>query len=141
MKKVSIIYWSQYGKVELLAINIAKGAIEAGADVILKRVQEASVEDVLSCDAVAFGSPSIDNNNIEQLEMAPFLKELKLLPNDNKPTVLFGSSGWDNGEFMLKFKELITDYGFNVIETLAVKETPSDMELKKAEKLGNLLAK
>lgn len=141
MKKVSIIYWSEYGKVELLAINIAKGAMEAGADVTLKRVQEASVKDVLSSDAVAFGSPSRDNNNIEQLEMAPFLKELKLLPNGNKPTVLFGSSGWDNGEFMLKFKELTTDYGFNVIETLTVTETPSDMELKKAEKLGILLAK
>lgn len=141
MKKVSIIYWSEYGKVELLANSIANGAKKAGAEVILKRVQDAKVEDVVSSDAVAFGSPSMDNNNVEQIEMAPFLKKFKLLPNGNKPTVLFGSYGWDNGEFMIKFKELVADYGFNVIDTLTVRETPNENELKKAEELGSLLAK
>lgn len=141
MKKVSIIYWSEYGKVELLANSIANGAEKAGAEVILKRVQEAKVEDVVSADAVAFGSPSMDNNNVEQLEMAPFLKEFKLLPNGNKPAVLFGSYGWDNGEFMNKFKTLITDYGFNVINTLEVRETPNEDQLKKAEELGSILGK
>ena len=141
MKKVAIIYWSEYGKVELLANSIANGAKNAGAEVILKRVQEAKVEDVVSSDAVAFGSPSMDNNNVEQLEMAPFLKEFKLLPNGNKPAVLFGSYGWDNGEFMNKFKTLVTDYGFNVINTLEVRETPNEDQLKEAEKLGSILAK
>lgn len=141
MKKVSIIYWSQYGNVELLANNIAKGAKEAGAEVILKRVQEANVEDVISADAVAFGSPSMDNNNIEQTEMAPFLKEFKLLPNNNKPAVLFGSFGWDKGEFMFRFKKLIEDYGFQIIGDIIVRESPNEEELKTAEELGRLLAK
>lgn len=141
MKKVAVIYWSEYGKVELLANSIANGAKKAGAEVILKRVQDANVEDVVSADAVAFGSPSMDNNNVEQAEMAPFLKKFKLLPNGNKPAVLFGSYGWDNGEFMTNFKELVNDYGFKVVETLTVRETPNENELKKAEDLGSLLAK
>lgn len=141
MKKVVIVYWSQYGNVELLANNIAKGAKEAGAEVVIKNVHEAAVEDVLSADAVAFGSPSMDNNSIEQLELAPFLKNFKLLPKNDKPTVLFGSFGWDNGDFMAGFKNLVTDYGFNVLETFAVRETPGEVELKKAEELGRLLSK
>ena len=141
MKKVSIIYWSQYGNVELLATKIAKGATDAGAEVVLKRVQEATIEDVTSADAVAFGSPSMDNNKVEQREMEPFLKEFKLLPNNNKPTVLFGSYGWDDGAFMVNFKNIMSDYNFNVIGDITVKETPSESELKKAEEFGALLAK
>ena len=140
MKKVSIIYWSQYGNVELLATKIAKGAKDAGAEVVLKRVKEATIEDVTSADAVAFGSPSMDNNKVEQTEMEPFLKEFKLLPNNNKKTVLFGSFGWDDGAFMVNFKNIMSDYNFNVIGDITVKETPSEVELNKAEKLGALLA-
>lgn len=141
MKKVSIIYWSEYGNVELLATKIAKGAKDAGAEVVLKRVQEATIDDVTSADAVAFGSPSMDNNKIEQSEMEPFLKEFKLLPNNNKKTVLFGSFGWDDGEFMVNFKKTMSEYNFNVIGDITVKETPSEAELKKAEELGAALAK
>ena len=141
MKKVSIIYWSEYGNVEVLATSIAKGAKDAGAEVVLKRVQEATVEDVTSADAVAFGSPSMDNNKVEQTEMEPFLKEFKLLPSNNKPTVLFGSFGWDDGAFMVNFKNIMADYNFNVIGDVTVKETPNEAELKKAEELGALLAK
>lgn len=141
MKKVCIIYQSQSGNVEVLANEIFNGAKKAGADVSIKLVSEATNEDVLSADAVAFGSPSKNGNNIDQQELAPFLKEFKLIPNNNKPVVLFGSYGWDNGEFMNKFKALMNDYGFNVIGALAVNESPSNEEMQKAQELGKLLAK
>lgn len=141
MKKVSIIYWSEYGNVELLATNIASGAKEAGAEVTIKRVEEATEEDVTTADAVAFGSPSMDNNKIEQGVMEPFIRKFKLLPNNNKPIVLFGSYGWDDGEFMDGWKKIMADYNFNVLADLTVKETPSEDELAKAKELGRLLAK
>lgn len=141
MKKVCIIYQSQSGNVEVLANEIFNGAKKAGADVSIKLVSEATKEDVLSADALAFGSPSKNGNNIDQQELAPFLEEFKLTLNNNKPVVLFGSYGWDNGEFMNKFKSLMDDYGFNIIGSLAVNESPSTEEMKKAEKLGELLAK
>ncbi|WP_446897264.1 flavodoxin [Clostridium sp. LBM24168] len=140
MKKVAIIYWSNGGNVEVLADTISKGAKSAGAEVVLKQVQDAKVEDVTSADAVAFGSPSIDNNRIEQKEFLPFIKEFKLLPSNNKKTVLFGSYGWDKGVFLKDFKKIVTDYGFEVVGELAVNEAPDDKELAKAEELGKLLA-
>ena len=141
MKKISVIYWSNGGNVEVLANNIANGAKDAGAEVTIKHVAEAKIEDVLDADAVAFGSPSMDNNKIEQQEMEPFIKEFKLLPSSGKPIVLFGSFGWDEGKFMDDWKERMVDYGFNLIGEITVKEAPSEAEIEKAKELGKLLAK
>ncbi|MDF2883228.1 MAG: flavodoxin [Clostridiaceae bacterium] len=140
MKKITIIYWSNGGNVEVLADSIRKGAEEAGAQVLIKLVSEAKVEDVINSDAVAFGSPSMDNNKIEQEEMKPFIDKFKLLPINNKPVVLFGSFGWDNGEFAEKWQRQMTEYEFNVIDKLIVKESPSREQIEKAKELGKKLA-
>ena len=100
MKKISIIYWSNGGNVEVLANSIAEGAEKHNSEVIIKHVCDATIEDVTDADAVAFGSPSMDNNRIEQHEMEPFINQFKLLPNNQKKIVLFGSYGWDDGKFM-----------------------------------------
>ncbi|MBU3208889.1 flavodoxin [Clostridium algidicarnis] len=141
MKKVSIIYWSNGGNVEVLADRIFKGAKEEGATVVVKHVHEATLEDVTSADAVAFGSPSMDNNRIEQEEMEPFIKQFELISNENKDLVLFGSFGWDNGEFMKEWSTRMQGYGFNLIDTISVKEAPSQKELEEAINLGKILAK
>jgi flavodoxin short chain len=141
MKKVTIIYWSNSGNVEVLADRIYKGAVEAGAEVNIKLVKDAKIEDVMEADAVAFGSPSMDNNRIEQEEMEPFINQFKLLPNNNKPLVLFGSFGWDDGEFMKGWKGRMKEYGFNLIGEITVKESPSNAEMEKAIEFGRLLAK
>ncbi|MCJ7690562.1 MAG: flavodoxin domain-containing protein [Clostridiaceae bacterium] len=139
MKKLTIIYWSNGGNVEVLANHIAKGAKEEGAQVLIKLVSEATVEDVTSADAVAFGSPSMDNNRIEQHEMQPYIDEFKLIPVENKVTGLFGSYGWDDGEFMNKWISLMKDYQFNVIQSLTVNEAPTSEQLLLAEEMGRNL--
>lgn len=141
MKKISIIYWSAGGNVEVLAENISKGIEASKAQVDIKQVHYAKPEDVLKADAVAFGSPSMDNNQIDQTEMAPFLENFKDLNLKNKPVVLFGSYGWDKCEFMEKWETQMKKYGFNVIGKLAVQETPNEKELEDAKKLGQMLAK
>jgi len=37
----------------------------------IRLVKDAKVEDVMEADAVAFGSPSMDNNRIEQKKWNP----------------------------------------------------------------------
>ncbi|APC41197.1 flavodoxin [Clostridium estertheticum] len=141
MKKLTIIYLSNGGNVEVLANHIAKGAKDAGAQVLLKLVSEASVEDVTNADVVAFGSPSMDNNNIDQKEMQPFIDKFKLIPVNNKITGLFGSYGWDNGEFMNKWVSLMKEYEFNVVQNITVNEAPTNEQLVKAEEMGKSLVK
>ncbi len=141
MKKLTIIYWSNGGNVEVLANHIAKGAKEAGAEVLVKLVSAATVEDVTTADVVAFGSPSMDNNRIEQHEMQPFIDKFKLIPVGNKVTGLFGSYGWDDGEFMNKWTSCMKDYQFNVKQILTVNEAPTNEQLAEAEEMGKNLVK
>ena len=141
MKKVSIIYWSNGGNVEVLANSIAEGTKKLNAEITIKHVNDAIIEDVTEADAVAFGSPSMDNNRIEQQEMEPFINNFKLLPNEQKKIVLFGSYGWDDGKFMVDWVQRMKDYNFNVIGSIAVKESPNDEDLLKANELGEELAK
>ena len=141
MKKISIIYWSNGGTVEVLANSIAEGAEKHNSEVIIKHVCDATIEDVTDADAVAFGSPSMDNNRIEQHEMEPFINQFKLLPNNQKKIVLFGSYGWDDGKFMDDWIQRMNDYNFNVVGSIAVKESPSEEELEEARRLGEELTK
>ena len=56
MSKVLIVYCSMSGNTEVAAKAVAKGAEKAGATVVLKNGFEAQPQDLLKCDAVAFGS-------------------------------------------------------------------------------------
>ena len=75
MKKVSIIYWSNGGNVELLANHIGD-SIKGDVEINIKHVNNASEEDIITADAVAMGSPAMVNDDIEQLEMKPFIDKL-----------------------------------------------------------------
>lgn len=57
MGKVLIIYHTLSGNTEAMAKAVAEGAKSvAETQVVLKLALDASLEDLLSCDAVAFGS-------------------------------------------------------------------------------------
>jgi multimeric flavodoxin WrbA len=58
MAKVLVVYHSQGGNTKKMAEAIADGARSlAGAEVELKPGLEATVDDFLSCDGIALGSP------------------------------------------------------------------------------------
>ena len=100
---------------------------------------DASTEDVLEADAVAFGSPAMINDDIEEIDMKPFINSLKELEIRNKPLVLFGSCGWRDTKFIDKWENNMEDYGFNVLGKLAVKDSIEKDDLRKAKELGKLL--
>lgn len=143
MKKVSIIYWSCGGNIEALANVMAEGAEEEGAEVNVIHVADATVEDVLNSDAVAFGSPAVDATKIEQEEMKPFLEQLISFTkeNKNKNCILFATYGWIEDTFMKIWKDEMTSYGFNVIGDLAVKESPTKVQSDIIKDLGRKLAR
>ncbi|WP_160687350.1 flavodoxin domain-containing protein [Clostridium sp. C2-6-12] len=141
MKKVSIIYWSCGGNIEALANVMADGAREKGAEVTVKHVADATIEDVLEADSIAFGSPAVDSTKIEQQEMRPFLDQLKDLVQENKNCILFATYGWIEDTFMKVWKDEMISYGFNVIGDLAVKDSPTKIQTDLIRKLGEELVK
>lgn len=141
MKKISVIYWSLSGHVKDMAIAVAKGIEENGGKAKLIEVDNAKIEDVINADGIAFGSPSMDNNRIDQSHMQPFISKFKGIDVKDKKIVLFGSFGWDHGEFMEKWIKEMKDYDFDIIGSFCIKEAPNNQDLKECEALGAKLAK
>lgn len=57
--KILVLYYSRTGNVETLAKAVADGVKNVeGVTVEMKRVDYATVEDLISCDGVAVGSPN-----------------------------------------------------------------------------------
>ena len=54
--RVMVVYASQTGRTERMARAFAEGAGEAGAEVVLRRAEDASPEELLDADAIAVGS-------------------------------------------------------------------------------------
>jgi multimeric flavodoxin WrbA len=60
MSKVLIVYSTQTGNTEEMAKAIAEGAKSVkDSTVIIKKAADATDRDLISCDAVAFGSPTM----------------------------------------------------------------------------------
>ncbi|WP_370830811.1 flavodoxin domain-containing protein [Clostridium sp.] len=140
MKKVSIIYWSNGGNVEIIANAICEGASRGDVEIETKHVADASIQDVLQADAVALGSPAMINDDIEEIDMKPFINRLKELEIRNKPLVLFGSCGWRDTKFIDRWERNMEDCGFKVLGKLAVKDSVEQDDLRKAKELGKLLS-
>ena len=58
MSKVLVVYHSRSGNTAKMAEAVAEGAKNGGADVVLKKVEEATLEDLTAADGVVFGAPT-----------------------------------------------------------------------------------
>jgi len=58
MARVLIIYFSKTGNTEKMAHQVAEGVSREGIEPVLKKVETASVDELLSADGVIFGSPT-----------------------------------------------------------------------------------
>ena len=58
MKKVLIIYYSRTGNTKIMAKSVAEGVKEEGLEAVLKKVEEAKIEDLLDADGIIVGSPT-----------------------------------------------------------------------------------
>ncbi|MFH0847750.1 MAG: NAD(P)H-dependent oxidoreductase [Chloroflexota bacterium] len=113
MAKVLIVYHSQGGTTEAMARAVSDGALSVtGANVSLKKATEATADDLLGCDAVAFGTPNYFGY------MAGGLKDYfdrtwaslrgRLA---NKPYATFGSAGSGGKQALDSLEKLLSNFG------------------------------
>ncbi|AJA47463.1 flavodoxin [Clostridium pasteurianum DSM 525 = ATCC 6013] len=139
MSKVNIIYWSGTGNTEAMAKLIAEGAQEKGAEVKLLNVSDAKEDDVKEADVVAFGSPSMGSEVVEESEMQPFLDSVSSIVTGKK-VALFGSYGWGDGEWMRNWVSEMDNLGANVVnDGLIVQEAPEGDSAEDCKNLGREL--
>lgn len=139
--KINIIYWTGTGNTEEMANLIAKGAMENGAEVNVKNVSEATIDDIKNCDVVALGSPAMGAEVIEEGEMEPFVESIESEVS-GKDMILFGSYGWGTGEWMTSWEERMSDKGANLLETEVIaNEFPEGEVANKLIEIGKNIAK
>ncbi len=110
-KTLLVVYYSKTGTTQRMAAEIARGANDAGANVISKAVENCTVADVLKSDAIAFGTPTHYSNIAWQAKK--FLDETILdfytqgHSLKGKMCSCFTSTGvYDDGKECLRMMEL-----------------------------------
>lgn len=137
--KVSIIYWSSTGNTEKMAELIAEGAKEAGAEVTVKNVSGAVIDDVVEADIAVLGCPSMGAEVLEESEFEPFNDSI-LDKVSGKKLALFGSYDWGDGEWMRNWESQMKEAGANVfVEPLINNLTPEGDEEEKCRSFGKSL--
>lgn len=142
MKNLVIIYWSGTGNTEAMAEGVMDGAKKIkDVDVRLINVFDAKVEDVINADAVAFGCPAMGSEQLEEVDMEPFIDSIAGAIN-RKKTILFGSYGWGDGEWMTDWQNRMEGYGAKVVVDGLIINNDADKEgIEKCKEIGELLAK
>ena len=139
MAKVLVVFWTGGGNTEKMANAVAEGAKGAGAEVTLKNVSEASAGDVANFDAVAFGSPAMGAEVIEEGEMEPFFSDA-IGSLKGKKVAVFGSYDWGDGEWLRTWEGRVTDGGANLAGSVKAHLEPDDDVLNECKALGAKLA-
>ena len=128
---MTVVYWSGTGNTAAMAAFIAAGAQEAGAEVKLLEVGEASTADIEQADLVALGCPAMGAEVLEESTFEPYWQAVKGLLKGKK-LALFGSYGWGDGEWMRTWQEDAMAAGANLFggEGLMANYAPDEAECK-----------
>jgi len=142
MSKVLIIYHSQTGNTEAMSKAVYDGASAAGATVTLKKAADATSEDLLNCDAVAFGSPvyfgEIAGAIKDFFDRVYYASRGKV---DNKPYVAFSTAGGGGKQALHGIDRLCSNLKLREIsEGIAIAGAPSPKILEQCRELGRELA-
>lgn len=139
MAKVLVVYVTTTGNTEKMANLIADAAKGAGADVTLKTVSDASVDELTGYDVIAFGSPAMGAEVLEEAEMEPFFSEAEGKISGKKVAV-FGSYDWGDGEWLRTWEERCKSAGAEVIASVKAHLEPDDDAIAECKEFGAKLA-
>jgi len=118
-KTFFIIYYSNTGKTEKMALHIARGAEKAGVNPILKKVEDCTLNDLAEADGIAVGSPTHYSNIAWQIKRLMDETILTFYTKGhslrNKVCGCFTSTGaYSDGKECLRMLELAFGYALKM---------------------------
>jgi len=143
MVEVLVLYYSRTGRTEALANAVAEGVESVdGASAKMKRVDYATVNDFISCDAVAFGSPNYFSY-MAGLMKDFFDKALSIREEvEGKPSVAFTSGGGASNSALLSLERMILSFRLEKVTDGVVSQgEPTEEDFRVCKKLGETLAR
>ena len=143
MVKVLVLFYSRTGRTEALARAVAEGVgTLEGASSKVKRVDYATVNDFISCDAVAFGSPNYFSY-MAGLMKDFFDRALTIREKvSGKPSVAFTSGGGSSNSALWSLERMISSFRLEkVVDGVVSQGETSEESLRDCKKLGEALAR
>jgi multimeric flavodoxin WrbA len=143
MVRILIVYHSQTGNTERMAKAVADGAagIE-GAQVVLKRAGETTLQDLLDCQGIAIGTP--ENFGYMSGMIKDFFDRTYYPAQGKvfrKPYVVFISAGNDGTGALRNIERIAIGYQFKkVYEPVISKGKLTEKTLEQCRELGETLA-
>ena len=142
MAKVLIVYYSLGGNTEAAARAIEKGVQEVeGSEVVLKNALNATIDDLLGCDALAVGSP--DYFSYMSGGLKDFFDRTYYPAKDkitDKPCVIFMTHG-GGGKALSSITEICEKFKFKQItEPILIKGKPDSEAERLLKDAGRKLA-
>jgi len=141
-RKLLVTYHSQTGNTEAMAKAVQEGALSSGAAVTLEKAADATSDDLLSCDAVAFGTPNYFSYMAGV--MKDFFDRAWLAIRDgvvNKPYTAFGSAGSGGRQALDSIDRVCSSFRLKkAFEGVIATSKPSSEVLEKCKELGKKLA-
>ncbi len=143
MSKILIIYHSQTGNTEKMAHAVADGAkIIENTEVVLKRAQDATLDDLLGSDGLAIGTP--ENFGYMSGMVKDFFDRTFYPAQDQvfrKPYVVFISAGNDGTGALRAIERIAQGYKFKMVyEPVISRGKVTENDLAKCRELGSVLA-
>ena len=142
MVEVLVLYYSRGGRTETLAKAVAEGARSIGdVTALVKRVDYATVYDLISCDAVAFGSPNYFSY-MAGLMKDYFDRALSIREKvTGKPAAAFTSGGGSSDSALLNLEKMLISFKLDkAAEGIISQGEPNETDLAACKKLGEALA-
>lgn len=143
MTRILIVYHSQTGHTRQMAEAVCDGAKDIdGVEVILKKACDATIDDLLTCDGLAVGTP--ENFGYMSGMIKDFFDRTYGDAQDKvfrKPYVVFISAGNDGSGALRAIERIALGYKFkNVFTPVIAKGTITAEILEKCRELGGTLA-
>lgn len=143
MPKILIVYHSQTGNTEKMASAVASGVRQIeNAEVVMKKAAEATLDDLLSVDGVAIGTP--ENFGYMSGMVKDFFDRTYYMAQDKvfrKPYVVFISAGNDGSGALRAIERIALGYKFKrVYDPVICQGKITDEILEKCRELGGVIA-
>ena len=139
MSKIAVVYWSGTENTAAMAVAVADGAKEKGAEAVILPSSDFDISMVDQYDAIAFGCPAMGAEVLEEGEFDPMFESCKPALNGKK-IALFGSYGWGDGEWMRIWEDDCRAIGANLAcDPVICNEAPDDTAIEECKALGAAL--
>lgn len=143
MSRILVVYHSQTGNTEKMAVAVADGAgsIEQ-TEPVLRKARDATLEDLLEADALAIGTP--ENFGYMSGMIKDFFDRTFYPAQDKvfrKPCVIFISAGNDGDGALRAIERIAQGYKFKIVCAPVISRGKlTEADLEKCRELGSTLA-